>query len=439
MDLRADAIAIFAAALRAVEPGEAVRRHLVRQRDLLKAGGESDDLSRCRRIALVGAGKAAAVMSAAVEEILGDRLDEGLVVTKYGHVAPLKRVRLHEAGHPVPDEAGLKGARAILEIATRAGPEDLILCVLSGGASALLPAPAAGIRLQEKQEMTRRLLECGATIDEMNAVRKHISVIKGGQLARAAYPAAFVSLILSDVIGDRLDVIASGPTAADPSTFQDAHGVLRKYELTARVPASMQTRIERGTRGEVPETPKPGDPIFDRVRNVIIGNNRRALEAAREEAERRGYHATILSHSIQGEARAAAAAQAAIAREIVRHGRPVPRPACVIAGGETTVTVRGQGLGGRNQEFALAAALDIQGLEGVLILSGATDGTDGRTDAAGAVCDGETVPRARRLGLPPEAFLADNDSYRFFEALGDLLTTGPTNTNVMDLQLVLVS
>lgn len=439
MDLRADAIAIFAAALRAVEPGEAVRRHLVRQRDLLKAGGESDDLSRCRRIALVGAGKAAAVMSAAVEEILGDRLDEGLVVTKYGHVAPLKRVRLHEAGHPVPDEAGLKGARAILEIATRAGPEDLILCVLSGGASALLPAPAAGIRLQEKQEMTRRLLECGATIDEMNAVRKHISVIKGGQLARAAYPAAFVSLILSDVIGDRLDVIASGPTAADPSTFQDAHGVLRKYELTARVPASMQTRIERGTRGEVPETPKPGDPIFDRVRNVIIGNNRRALEAAREEAERRGYHATILSHSIQGEARAAAAAQAAIAREIVRHGRPVPRPACVIAGGETTVTVRGQGLGGRNQEFALAAALDIQGLEGVLILSGATDGTDGRTDAAGAVCDGETVPRARRLGLAPEAFLADNDSYRFFEALGDLLTTGPTNTNVMDLQLVLVS
>ncbi|MBI4513957.1 MAG: glycerate kinase [Gemmatimonadetes bacterium] len=437
--MRADAIAIFAAALRAVEPGEAVRRHLVRQRDLLKAGGESDDLSRCRRIALVGAGKAAAVMSAAVEEILGDRLDEGLVVTKYGHVAPLKRVRLHEAGHPVPDEAGLKGARAILEIATRAGPEDLILCVLSGGASALLPAPAAGIRLQEKQEMTRRLLECGATIDEMNAVRKHISVIKGGQLARAAYPAAFVSLILSDVIGDRLDVIASGPTAADPSTFQDAHGVLRKYELTARVPASMQTRIERGTRGEVPETPKPGDPIFDRVRNVIIGNNRRALEAAREEAERRGYHATILSHSIQGEARAAAAAQAAIAREIVRHGRPVPRPACVIAGGETTVTVRGQGLGGRNQEFALAAALDIQGLEGVLILSGATDGTDGRTDAAGAVCDGETVPRARRLGLAPEAFLADNDSYRFFEALGDLLTTGPTNTNVMDLQLVLVS
>jgi hydroxypyruvate reductase len=296
----------------------------------------------------------------------------------------------------------------------------------------LLPLPAEGITLQEKQAVTRELLACGANIHEINALRKHISRIKGGQLARLAAPAAVESLLLSDVIGDNLDVIGSGPTAPDASTFADVQAIVAKYRLN--LPASIREHLDRGLRGEIPETPKPGDPLFTRVRNTVIGSNRLALDAAARAARALGYRTLILSSEIQGETRDVARMHAAIAREIVHTGRPVHAPACIVTGGETTVTLRGQGLGGRNQEFALAAAIDIAGLDRVVVFSAGTDGTDGPTDAAGAIADGRTLSRKPDA----QAYLDANDSYHYFEPLGDLVKTGPTNTNVMDVRLILV-
>jgi hydroxypyruvate reductase len=307
--------------------------------------------------------------------------------------------------------------------------------LISGGASALLPLPAAGITLQEKQATTRLLLASGATIHEINAVRKHISRIKGGQLARLAAPARVESLLLSDVIGDDLDVIGSGPTAPDASTFAAAGAVLDRYQIRHCVPASVRHRIEQGERGEIPETPKPADPLFSRVRNTVVGGNRLALDAAARAARQLGYHTLILSSTIQGETREIARMHAAIAREIADAGRPIRPPACIVTGGETTVTIRGDGLGGRNQEFALAAALEIAGLDRVVVFSAGTDGTDGPTDAAGAIADGGTLARNPDARL----YLDRNDSYRYFQPLGDLVITGPTNTNVMDVRLILVA
>jgi glycerate 2-kinase len=360
------------------------------------------------------------------------------VVTKYGHRHPTRTIRVHEAGHPVPDAAGLAGAEAILGEVRGLGPQDVVLFLISGGGSALAPAPVAGITLEEKQALTQALLACGADIREMNTIRKHISRIKGGQLARAAQPARVLALVLSDIVGDPLDAIASGPTVPDPTTYGDALGILDRYRIRGEIPASIRARLEAGARGEVPETPKADDPLFARVTNVVVGSNLLALEAARVEATRLGLSPMILSSSIEGETRDVARVHAAIAREIRSSGNPLPPPACVISGGETTVTLRGSGKGGRSQEFALAAALDIAGLARVVILAGGTDGTDGPTDAAGAIADGETCARAAAGGLDPRAALRANDSYPFFRALGDLLVTGPTNTNVMDVRLVLV-
>jgi hydroxypyruvate reductase len=298
--------------------------------------------------------------------------------------------------------------------------------------------PSAGITLEEKQATTKLLLACGANINEMNAIRKHLSQVKGGQLARAAYPATLITLILSDVIGDPLDVIASGPTVADTSTFQEVNSILDKYGIREPLPTSVQKHLAKGLAGEAPETPKPGDAIFAKTQNLIVASNRQAIEAAQAEAQKLGYRTMILSTLIEGETREVARVHAAIAKEIRISGYPLPPPACVISGGETTVTLRGNGLGGRNQEFVLAAAIDILGVPDVVILSAGTDGTDGPTDAAGAIGDGETIRRAMELALQPQAFLNNNDSYRFFEKLGDLLITGPTNTNVMDLRLMLV-
>jgi hydroxypyruvate reductase len=437
--LRDDAVAIFMAGLRAVEPAAAVRRFVQREKNVLKVDDRHYDLSAFHNIYVVGAGKAACPMAAVLEEILADRLTGGQVNVKYGHLAPLQKIRAHEAGHPVPDEAGLQGTRHMLDQLAKAGQEDLVICVLSGGGSALLPLPSSGITLEEKQATTKLLLACGASINEMNAVRKHISQVKGGQLARAAHPATLVSLILSDVIGDPLDVIASGPTVPDSSTFQDVHEILAKYELGDRLPPAVKKHIEQGLAGEAPETPKPRDAIFAKTQNLIVASNRQAIAAAKAEAQKRGYHTLILSSFVEGETREVARVHAAIAKEIRISGNPLAAPACVISGGETTVTLRGAGLGGRNQEFVLAAAMDLAGLKNVVVLSAGTDGTDGLTDAAGALGDGETVRRAMELGLNPQAFLADNDSYHFFEALGNLLITGPTNTNVMDLRLMLVA
>ncbi len=439
--LRRQALSIFRAALAAADPVAAILRHVRLRDNALLAGKTRYPLRAIRKIHVVGAGKAGAAMAQAIEK-LGlpvARRGASLVNVKYGHVgkparSSAKWIELNEAGHPVPDDRGVRGAERIAEIAASAGQDDLVICLVSGGASALLPLPAPPVTLVEKQEVTKLLLASGADIHEINAVRKHISLIKGGQLARMAYPARALALILSDVTGDDLDVIGSGITAPDVSTFAGAKAVLEKYGIVDRVPASVRQRLESGARGGIRETPKHGDPAFARTQNLIVGSNRLAVEAADAHARELGFRAMILSTSVEGETRDVARMHAAIAREIVRYGRPLAPPACVISGGETTVTLRGTGLGGRNQEFVLAAAIDIAGLEGTVVLSGGTDGTDGPTDAAGAIADGQTLAR----GPDARQYLAANDSYHFFEKLDDLLITGPTNTNVMDVHIVLV-
>jgi glycerate 2-kinase len=436
-EMRKAARQIFEAAVRAVDPGEAIRRHLTREGARLRVGEDTLDLDEVRQIVVVGCGKAAAPMAAAVEELLGDRISRGVVVTKYGHVQPTRMIRIQEAGHPVPDDAGRLGAQAILDHVRGLGGRDMVLVLISGGGSALTPAPVEGITLQEKQALTKLLLACGADIREINTLRKHVSRFKGGQLARAAQPARVVTLILSDIVGDPLDAIASGPTVPDPTTYADSLGILDKYHIRGESPEAVRAHLECGARGQMPETPKPGEPRFARVRNLIVGSNLQALEAAKEEARALGLTPMILSSSIEGETREIARMHAALAREVRGSGNPVPPPACLISGGETTVTLRGSGKGGRNQEFVLAAALDIAGLPQTMILSAGTDGTDGPTDAAGAIADGETYARALSMGLNPRVALETNDAYPFFEKLGDLVITGPTNTNVMDVRLVL--
>jgi hydroxypyruvate reductase len=436
--LRNDGMEIFHYALRAVDPVEAVKRHLKLEGEDLRVNGKGYSLRDYGHISVIGGGKAGASMALAVEEILGDRITQGVVNVKYGYLNELRRVKLNEVGHPIPDQRGVSGAEEIRELLEQLGENDLVICLISGGGSALLPSPVEGISLEDKQKITNLLLACGANINEINAIRKHISNLKGGGLARLAYPSTLIALILSDVVGDPLDVIGSGPTVPDNSTFGECLAILRKYNLSGKVPESIQSRIQRGVKGEIQETPKAGNPIFEKTHNVIIGSNIIAVKAAEQRARELGYKPLILSTFIEGETREAAKIHAAIAKEIVKTNHPVGTPACVISGGETTVTIRGRGLGGRNQEFVLASALDIQGLKDVVVLSAGTDGTDGPTDAAGAIADVHTVRRAHELGLDPAEYLEDNDSYHFFEKLGDLLVTGPTNTNVMDLRLILV-
>jgi len=377
-------------------------------------------------------------MAQALEKIFGDRITRGFVTTKYGHSLPLKKIEVIEAGHPIPDPNGFKGAKKIQSLLKESGTEDLVIFILSGGASALLPLPANGIALEEKQEVTQLLLDCGADIKEINTIRKHISQIKGGWLARWAYPSTVISFILSDVVGDQLDVIGSGPAVPDPSSFEEAWEILKKYDLIDEVSASIKKYLLLGREGKVEETPKPGDAVFEKVYHTLIGSNLLALRAAEKEALSTGLNTLILSSSIVGETREAARFHAAIAREVISSGHPLPKPACILSGGETTVTIKGRGIGGRNQEFALAMALEISELEKVVFLSGGTDGTDGPTDATGAIVDHTTLSRARSKGLDPKAYLENNDSYSFFKNLGDLLITGPTHTNVMDVRILLI-
>ena len=436
--LRRDASAIFRAGVAAVHAGEAVRSHLFLKSGVLKIGDKGFTLGEYDRIFLIGVGKAAAAMSAAVVYVLDGRLTHGILVTKHGHAEmEIAGVEIIEAGHPIPDEAGIQAAASIANLLRELNARDLLLVAVSGGASALLPSPKPPITLRAKQKTTDLLLRAGANIGEVNAVRKHLSLLKGGQLASLAYPATVVALLLSDVMGDTLEIIGSGLTAPDGSTFADALAVLRKYSIEKRVPSAVLRHLELGAEGLIPETPKKGDPLFANVHNVVVGSNRIALQAAANEAKRLGYRTLILSSTIQGETREAAGMHAQILREVICSGHPISRPACILSGGETTVTVRGHGKGGRNQEFALAAALEIAGLENALVFSGGTDGSDGPTDAAGAVATGETIERAEGKGLRAPGYLANNDSYAFFEALGDLVKTGPTGTNVMDLHLLL--
>jgi glycerate 2-kinase len=437
-ELRQDLHTIYQAALTAVDPSEAIRTHVQRDGDQLHVADCTYDLRQYDAVYLIGIGKAGAAMAIAIEAVLGDRLRGGHVIVKYGHGGPVVHVTLHEADHPIPDEAGVRATRTLLDFVNGRGPRELLICLLSGGGSALSPAPVEGITLAEKQEVTRLLLACGATIHEINALRKHISQIKGGQLARLASPATLVTLVLSDVVGDALDVIASGPTVPDTSTFADCVEILRKYQLLDTVPMAIRRHLEAGISGAIPETPKPGDAVFARTQTVIIGRNLQALEAASRQAAALGYHPLILSSAIEGETREVAKVHVGIAKEVLASGHPIAAPACILSGGETTVTLHGQGKGGRNQEFALALALGIHHMPGIAALSGGTDGTDGPTDAAGATADWTTCARAEQHGLHPREALENNDAYPFFEDLGDLLITGPTQTNVMDVRIMLI-
>jgi glycerate 2-kinase len=451
-----DLRAIFTEAVRSVDPERLVldRLHLEDGRltvvsDLDSLQIELDDFSR---ILVLGAGKATARMARAVEELLGDRISEGLVSVKYGHTQKLKVISLLEAGHPVPDENSVQAAARIGELARSADERTLVLNLISGGGSALLAGPIhasiegkpVALTLDDLQKTTTILLASGATIEEMNCIRKHLSSVKGGRLSELCYPATQFNVLLSDVIGDRLDTIASGPTTPDDTTYGDALAILEKYGIGDRVPRRVMQVLQAGVRGLLPETPKRGSKVFERVKNLIIGNNRVALMAALREASLRGYTGIALSSRITGEAKEAAKIFAGIVKDVGRYGMPVQIPACVVWGGETTVTLQGSGRGGRNQEFALSFLLELReyGIEhdcGITMLAASTDGNDGPTDAAGAFASTDALSRASRQALDPAAYLRDNDSYTFFEKTGHLLKTGPTNTNVCDLQMALVT
>ena len=427
---------LIRAALAAADPKLALNRTVKRTGLVVHVGGRSYDLRAYRHVVAVGAGKASAQMAVALEHRLGSYLEGGLVVVKNGYASPTKTIEVLEAGHPVPNQAGQRGAARLMTLVNNLSHRDLVFVLLSGGASSLLPAPSAGLTLANLQRTTSLLLACGASIREINTVRKHLSALQGGRLA-AATQAHIVSLILSDVLGDDLGAIGSGPTAPDPTTYAEACAILQRHGIWRSVPAEVRAHLSAGRRSARGETPKPGAPLFRRVQNQIIGNNAGAVQAVTQAAGRAGLNPLILTTRLTGEAREAAKLFGAIAKELTATGKPIRRPACVIAGGELTVTLKGTGRGGRAQEFALAAAMEIAGLPNVWITAFGTDGTDGPTDAAGAYVGGDTVLRATRLGLDPMALLARNDSYGFFKKVGGHLRTGPTGTNVNDLYVLL--
>lgn len=438
---RTIALKVLGAALNAVDPRRAVKNHIRRVNNTFIIDKLTFNLNKFQRVFVVGCGKASGAMAEALEEVMENRITKGFVNTLRGTKSSFKthKIFLNEADHPVPNEDGVRGARKIVELVNEAGEDDLVFCLISGGGSALMPLPAADITLSDKQKLAEDLLKCGASINEINVVRKHISEIKGGQLARIAYPATIISLILSDVVGDPLDIIASGPTVPDKTTFNDAINVLKKYNLwEIAVPKSIRKRLEAGSRGKILETPKPGDKVFEKTHNIIVGNNRLAALVACQEAKKLGFNTFLLSTMIEGEARHVGTTYAGIMKKISASDNPIKKPGIVIAGGETTVTVTGQGRGGRNQELVLSASLKIGGLRGVCIASIGTDGVDGPTDAAGAIADGQTLMRAHDLKLDPKVFLRNNDSYSFFSKLNDLTFTGPTGTNVNDIVVMVV-
>jgi len=434
---------IMAAALDAVEPDKAVKRYLKREGSHLSIGDQEYDLDAVKRILLIGFGKASLPMGEATVKILGEFLGASVLVTKtkasnYKLVSEASQISIIKGGHPVPDQGSIEGAQRIVDLLSFTTENDLVIFLISGGGSALLTLPALGISLDEIQNLTKSLLACGATINEINCLRKHLSQVKGGQLAQLAAPARVATLILSDVVADPLDVIASGPTVPDTSTFADTLKILAKYRITHQIPTNVLDYLQRGANGKIADTPKEGNPIFTKVQNTIIGNNYQAAAAAREQAKVEGFYTLLLTTALQGEARQAGKLIAAIAKQVLATGDPIPRPACIITGGETTVTIRGDGRGGRNQELALATVTELVGLRDVILVTMATDGDDGPTDAAGAVVTGDTWGRAQLSGLDPSEYLARNASYDFFDPLGDLLKPGPTLTNVNDLIFLII-
>jgi hydroxypyruvate reductase len=436
-----DAARIWSAALRSVDPAIAVRKIMKRDGSVLEINRRRIDLAGIRKLWVLGAGKAVAPMGQAVEKILGRYLSGGILATKYGHGLPLKKLDIIEAAHPLPDSNSLASAARIISLAKdRLAPDDLVLCLLSGGASSLFVSPAEGISLEDKLECTRLLLNNGADIYELNAVRKHLSSLKGGGLARLLAPTPAIGLILSDVVGDDLGTIASGPLAPDGTTFADCLDIIHRLQIADQIPPAVMRRFELGAAGRINETPKKEDPVFGRIANFLIGSNSQACAAAAKAARSLGYSVMILTSRLEGDNEEAARFHMSIAGEIVFQGRPLRRPACIISGGETTVKIRGKGKGGRNQEFALHCARPLARLPSpCLVASIGTDGTDGPTDAAGAIADNTTLTRSIKHGADfLSQSVSSNDSYHFFERLGDLIITGPTRTNVMDLHLVLL-
>ncbi|MFM9906925.1 MAG: glycerate kinase [Nitrospiraceae bacterium] len=427
---------ILSRGLDAVDAHAAVGRAFSRDGAALTIGRRRYDLNNYERVVVVGAGKATAPMAQAVEQRLGHWLHSGFIVVKQGYGLPMKRILVAEAGHPVPDRSGQRAAAKLCTMVSALGRRDLLIVLLSGGASSLLPAPVAGVTLADKQRTTEKLLRCGATIRDINTVRKHLSRIKGGRLAELS-DATIVTLILSDVLGDDLSTIASGPTVPDPTTYRDAIAILKRYRIWMTVPQRVRQHLDRGCRGLVSETPKPGSPLFRRVHHHLVGNNGVAVRAVARAAREAGFQ-TIVPEAIIGEAREAGQRFGAMAKTLLRKGRPLRKPYCLVAGGETTVTVTGRGTGGRAQEFATAAALEIAGLPKVWVVAIGTDGTDGPTDAAGAVVDGDTVARAQRLQINLVGALKRHNTYPALKKLGQLIVTGPTGTNVNDLYLLLV-
>jgi len=424
---------LFCAALAAVDPFLALPPHLLQVRETYRTGDY-------RRLLVAGFGKAAVTMALAAEEMLGGQIGGGLVIVPHGsrNCSSLKKIEVATAGHPHPDGAGVSASRRIMELAGTADRQTLLLLLVSGGGSALFTAPAQGLTLEQKLETSRLLMEAGADILELNTVRKHLSEVKGGKLAALAHPARLITLAISDVPGDRPDVIASGPAYPDPSSFGDALGVLARLGITDRVPAAVMERLLHGAAGELPETPKPGDPIFSSVTTIIATRNRDALEAAARAARHKGLKVHLLDGTVCGEARQEGKRLAELAIRKRQDLAPGER-LCLISGGETTVRVVGKGKGGRNQELALSFALAIEGMPGITLLSAGTDGIDGPTDAAGGIVDGNTAAAARTAGLDPERFLAENDAYHLLERCAGLVKTGPTGTNVMDLQITLLT
>ncbi len=429
----ADLIDIFDAGLKKVHAGHCIKKTCRLADNILTVSDKRFDLDLYTHIYVTGAGKATAAMALALEEIMGDRIAEGVVSVKYGHTADLKYIEIIEAGHPVPDENGCLAAEKIMTLARKAKENDLFICLISGGGSALMPLPVAGVTLEDKQALTRGLLACGADIHEINSLRKQLSLIKGGGLAAAASPATVITLMISDVVGDDPGTIASGPTVYEQNNGLDISEILQKYNIESKVNPIVYSHL---TNGDFKST--NDHEQNEKLLNLVIGNSLEALQGAKKEAERLGYNTTILSSSIEGDTGEAVRLHAAASRSVINSGNPLSRPACILSGGETTVVVSGDGLGGRNTEFALGMALELIHEKGVYFLSAGTDGTDGPTDAAGAMSDSETVMRAKAGGLNPEIFLRNNDSYSFFKALGDLVVTGPTDTNVMDLRVLLL-
>ena len=421
---------LFFVGLKTVDPYTVVKDYIDEVLSEYKTG-------KYETLLTVGFGKAAYKMALAVEESLGDLLTTAMVITKYGHGGRLKKIKVEEARHPIPDENGLKATKRMIELLKKNATEKtLVLCLISGGGSALLVAPYEGVTLEEKKVVTTLLLKAGADIEELNTVRKHISRVKGGRLAEHCYPAKIVSFILSDVIGDHLETIASGPTAPDETTYKHALTVLKKYNLFKNVPPNVLDLLRKGEKGIIPETLKKDNPVLKKVTNIIVGNNKKALNAIKNQAIKLGFNAQIISTEIHGEAREVAKSLATRALKVKKTSDNLP--VCLISGGETTVTVKGSGMGGRNTELALAFALEIAGTKGITLLSAGSDGTDGITDAAGAIVNADTIYKAKNLGLNPKTYLENNDSYSFFKKTGELFITGPTGTNVMDIQIILV-